>query len=337
MGDCHTDCAVEQSGPSRRRVLSALGGTGIAATAGCLDELTEEEDWPSRQVEIIVPWAAGGGADTTSRAIADAAENETDIAWNVTNQEGGSGSIGKSVVSDSEPDGHTLGVVAPEIALFEHLDIADLGPDDITPLVQYVEMPAALIVHEDSAYDSLEEFLSHAEDNPGEIQMANSGTGSSWHLAGAGFADEADIEIEHIAYDGADSAITGVMNGEVDCTTVGATEVRSNVVDGDLMALGVMAEDVLDALPETEPMHEQGVDIEIGSWLGHFAPEGMDEQRQSEIVDTYQSALDDDAVSNYFEENHFTPVERGPDEFLEFIYDQYEYYEGLVEDLDVEM
>lgn len=335
MGNCHTDRAAERTGPSRRRVLSALGGAGIAATAGCLDELTEEEGWPSRQVEIIVPWAAGGGADTTSRAIADATENETDIAWNVTNQEGGSGSIGKSVVSNSEPDGHTLGVVAPEIALFEHLDIADLGPDDITPLVQYAEMPAALVVHEDAGYDSLEAFLSHAENNPGDVQMANSGTGSSWHLAGAGFASEADVEIEHIAYDGADSAITAVMNGEVDCTTVGATEVRSNVVDGDLEALGVMADDVLDALPETQPMHEQGVDIQIGSWLGHFAPDGMDDERRAEIVDVYRSVLDDDAVTDYLEENHFTPVERGPEEFLEFIHDQYAYYEDLIEDLDV--
>ncbi|WP_394743197.1 Bug family tripartite tricarboxylate transporter substrate binding protein [Natronococcus roseus] len=336
MVDIPTGRNSDQRIVNRRTALQSLGVTGLALAAGCVGDLSDDGDWPSRQVEIIVPWAAGGGADRTSRAISEVAEEHTDESWSVSNQEGGSGSVGMNAVATSDPDGHTIGVAAPEIALFEHLEIDEMGPDDITPVMQYVEMPAALVVHEDADYDSLDEFLEHAEDNPGDVQMANSGSGSSWHMAAAGIADEAEIEVEHVAYDGADPAMTAVVNGEVDCTAVGAAEVAPQVQDGDLAALGVAFEEEVDALPEVPTLQEQGLDIEIGSWLGHFVPTDTPDDVHDEIVDTYESVYDDDEFVDFAESNNFMRVQRGPDEFHEFMQEQYEYYGELLEDLDIE-
>lgn len=133
MADITTDDSGVQRIVNRRTALQSLGATGLALAAGCVGDLSGDEDWPSRQVEIVSPWAAGGGADRTSRAIADAAEDYTEEFWSVSNQTGGSGSIGMNAAATADPDGHTIGVAAPEIALFEHLDIDEMGPDDITP------------------------------------------------------------------------------------------------------------------------------------------------------------------------------------------------------------
>lgn len=318
---------------NRRNAIKTLGATGLAMTAGCIGDLSGDGDWPSRQVEIVAPWAAGGGSDRTSRAVADAAENHTDASWNVANQTGGSGSVGMSEVANSEPDGHTLGCTAPEIALFQHLDIADLGPDDITPIMQYTEFPAALVVREDAEYTSLDEWISYGQDN--ELQMANSGTGSSWHMAAAGIADEAGVDVNHVAYDGAEPAMTAVINGEADCTAVGAAEVAPQVRDGDLTALGVAFEEQVDSLPDTPTMNEQGLEIEIGSWLAHFAPGGMSDERQEEIVDVYNSIYEDDQFVEFMDNNNFMRVQRGPDELSEFLDEQYEYYGKLVDELNI--
>lgn len=320
---------------NRRSFLATIGGVGIAGTAGCLDQLSEEEDWPSRQVEIVSPWAAGGGADTTSRAIADAAENYTDVSWNVSNQTGGSGSVGMQAVANSGSDGHTLGVIAPEICLFQHLGISELGPEDVKPIMIYSILPAVLVVHQDAEYSSLDEFITYGQENPGEIQLGNSGTGSSWHMALAGFAHEAGIEVEHVPYEGANPALTAVVNGEVDATAGGPAEVAGQVLDGPLEALGVMHDERVEPFPDTQTMAEQGVDVQLGSWLGGFTSTEVPDDTHSSIVDVYQSVYEDEDFQSFMEDSGNIPVNRGPEETQQFLDEQYEYYGELISELDI--
>ncbi|WP_435156314.1 tripartite tricarboxylate transporter substrate binding protein [Haladaptatus sp. DFWS20] len=326
-----------QTSVRRRNFVKAVSGVGVISTAGCLDKLSRSssQSWPSGQMEIIAPWAAGGGSDRTSRAVADAAENHTEVSWNVKNQTGGSGSVGMNAVANAKPNGLTLGCTAPEICLFEHLGIADLSPDDITPIMQYTQMPATIVVHENSKYKSLDKFLSFAKSNPGKIKMANSGTGSSWHMAGAAFVHEAGIDVKHVPYDGAKPAITATLNGEVDCATVGAVEVAPQVRDGSLKSLGVMYDEKLDSLPQTPTMKQQGVDIVIGSWLAHFGPKDLPNDVRDSIVETYNSVYEDKKFKKFMGNNNFMRVKRGPDELKKFLDQKYKYYGQLVKDLDI--
>ncbi|WP_227378817.1 Bug family tripartite tricarboxylate transporter substrate binding protein [Haladaptatus halobius] len=331
-GDASGDASGE-SVLNRRNYLKAIGGTGVVATAGCLDKLSGPKAWPARPVEIIAPWAAGGGSDRTSRAVANAAENFTDVSWNVKNQTGGSGSVGMNAAANAEPDGHTLGCTAPEIALFEHLGIAKLSPDDITPIMQYTEFPAALVVRKNSQFKSLNDWISYGQKN--KIQMANSGFGSSWHMAAAAIADEAGVKVKHISYDGAAPAMTAVANGEVDCTAVGAAEVAPQVKDGKLSALGVAFDKQVKSLPNTPTLASQGLDIRIGSWLAHFAPPKLPKKRQQKIADTYSSVYESDQFKKFMKKNNFIRVKRGPKELKKFLNEQYKYYGKLVNKLGI--
>ncbi len=317
---------------SRRNFARVVGGSGLAATAGCLGQLSGSQSWPARQVEIIAPWAAGGGADRTSRAIADAAESYTDVSWNVSNQTGGSGSVGMNAAANAD-SAHTLGCTAPEIALYEHLGIADLSPDDIAPVMQYTEFPAALIVKKDSQFKTLDDWISYGQKN--KIKMANSGFGSSWHMAAAAIADEAGVKVEHISYDGAASAMTAVANGEVDSTAVGAAEAAPQVKDGKLKALGVAFDKQVEALPNTKTLASQGLDVRIGSWLAHFAPPDVSDERKQKIVDVYNSVYEDDGFKKFMENNNFIRVKRGPEELKKFLQEQYKYYGNLVDKLGI--
>lgn len=319
---------------NRRNFLGSVGAGGLALTAGCIGQLTGSQSWPAQPVEIISPWAAGGGADRTSRAVAEAAQNYTEVSWNVSNQTGGSGSVGMSAAANADPTGHTIGVTAPEIAIFEHLDIAQLSPDDIGPIMQYTEFPAALLVHENAEYSTLNQWISYGQNNT--FNAATSGFGSSWHLAGAAMASEADVQSDFIAYDGAAPAMTAVVNGEADWTAVGAAEAVGQVRDGPLKALGVAFNKQVDALPDTPTLASQGLDLRIGSWLGHFVQPDIEEERKQKIVDVYNSVYQDDGFIQFMNNNDFIRVKRGPQEFSQFLNEQYEYYGQLIEELNIQ-
>lgn len=319
---------------NRRNFLRSAGAGGLALTSGCLGQLSGSESWPTQPVEIISPWAAGGGADRTSRAVAEAAQNYTEVSWNVSNQTGGSGSVGMNAAANADPTGHTIGVTAPEIAIFEHLGIADLSPDDIAPVMQYTEFPAALLVHENAEYSTLEEWISYGQNNT--YNAATSGTGSSWHLAGAAIASEAEVQSEFVAYDGAAPAMTAVVNEEADWTAVGAAEAAGQVRDGPLQALGVAFNEQVDALPDTPTLASQGLDLRIGSWLGHFVQPDIEDERRQSIVDVYNSVYEDEGFVEFMNNNDFIRVKRGPEEFSQFLNEQYEYYGQLIEELNIQ-
>lgn len=324
---------------SRRSLFQAAAGVGLAATAGCVGQLStpNSPEWPARQIEIISPWGAGGGADRTSRAVARAAEQHTDVSWIVTNKTGGSGAVGMSAVVNADASGYTVGFTAPEICLYEHLNMVELGPDDITPIMQYTQLPAALVVSENAKYTSLDDFLAYADSNSEPVQMGTSGIGSSWQMAGAAFADEAGISVDYVPYDGASSAITATAGGEVDCATVGAPEVASQVRDGSLTALGVMHDEQVEALPETPTMQSQGVDVTIGSWGAHFAPPGLPDDVLDSMVEVYNTIYEDEKFKQFMKNNNFIRLKRGPDELQQFLNERYEYYGKLVEKIGISL
>ncbi|ELY59014.1 Bug family tripartite tricarboxylate transporter substrate binding protein [Natronolimnohabitans innermongolicus] len=322
---------------SRRSLLSSAGVGGLVGVAGCLDALESEPgDFPTRQIEIVSPWAAGGSADQTSRAIADVAEAHTETSWSVVNETGGTGLVGMaSVARSARPDGHTIGVIAGEITMFDHLGLADLGPEDVRQLIQYTETPAAVAVHEDSSFETIDDLVDYADDNSGELQIGNSGTGSTWHLCAGGFELEADIDVQHVPYDGAETAIQNTVNEEVDATTVGAPEVAPQVHDGPLRALGVMSDERHDALPETEPLSELGYDLELGSWLAGFVPPETPDTVYDSLLEVYNAVYEDEAFESFMQSNDYAMVRRGPDELADFMDDQYETYGEIIDELGI--
>jgi tripartite-type tricarboxylate transporter receptor subunit TctC len=327
-------------GIERRRYLKTLGAgatAGIAGFAGCTENLSSDSDeFPSQDIEMIVPWSAGGGTDRTGRQLAELADEKLDSSVFVSNQTGGSGSVGFNAIANSDADGHTVGVTTVEICTISHLDIADITPDALDPVIQYNFDPASLTVHEDAPYSTIDEFVEYAEENPGEINISNSGIGAIWHLSGAGFALEADIDVEHIGYDGGEPATTAVVNGEVDATTASAAEVAPQVEDGPLEVLGVFGEERLDLFPDTPTLREAGYDFTMGAWRGLTVPEGTPEDRIEMLRDTFTEVYESDDFQGFMEDNGFGLVYRDTDEFGSFMDSEYERFGEVIDNLDLD-
>lgn len=311
----------------RRTYIKTVGTAGIVGMAGC----TAENEFPSQDIGVICPYAAGGGTDRTSRAFTDNANDYTDASMyvsNITPPE-----AGWEELKNADTDGHTIGTTTLAVAIHPHLpEPGPANPDDFKPIMQYNADPAALTVHGDAPYGTVQEFVKHARDNPDEIKVSNDGTGGIWHLAALGLEKETDLELEHIGYDGGAPATQAVMSGEVDATTTSAPEVAPQVQDGPLEILAVMGEERHPLFPETPTLMEKGIDFELGAWRSLGTPAGVSDDRIETLHEIYKSIYDSDEFKQFMEDNGFGLVYRGPEETHEYWRSEKEKFGNLMEE-----
>lgn len=334
-----------QNRVDRRSVLKT-GGLGVAiGLAGC-SSLTPSgggsgngsgggSNYPSQDIEIIVPFAAGGGTDRTGRFMAEQLQAELGQSSFVTNQTGGSGSVGFNRIASASTGGHTIGVITVEIATIAHLGISDLTPEGIAPIGQYNFDPAALTVHQDAPYGTLEEFVTYANNNPGEITVSNSGTGAIWHLAAAEFGQAAGIELDHVGYDGAAPATEAVLSGEVQATTSSAAEVLGQVRDGPLEMLAFFGEERYPQLENVPTLTEQGYDVTTGAWRGLGGPSGLNDNAQSTLSSALGNIVDSSEYEEFMSTNGFGTAYRDTEEFGTFMANEYDRFGQLINNLGI--
>ncbi|WP_339226876.1 tripartite tricarboxylate transporter substrate-binding protein [Oceanobacillus sp. FSL K6-2867] len=314
--------------------LAACGNSD--SKAGSSADQETGSSFPEDQIEVVVPFAAGGASDLVSRTIATEMEKELGVPVVITNKTGGSGATGLLSVKDANPDGYTIGYVPVELAMLESLGLAEISPEDYAALGQLMTIPAGIIVSGDAPYNSVEEFVEHAKENPGEIKIGNSGTGSIWHIAAAAFAGEADIEIGHVPYDGAAPAVTALMGGHIDAVTVSPSEAISGIESGDLKVLAVMSEERDVNAPDSPTLQELGYDINLGGWGGFVAPKEIPEDVLEALKAAFETAYNSDAFQKLLEDRGMNPDYKPGDEFQEFAKDQYDFYSELIPTIEFE-
>ena len=176
-----------------KRTLLALGAviacTGVASA------------FPDRPVQVIVPWAAGGGVDTVVRIFADGFEKELGVPVNVVNRTGGGGLTGHTFIATATPDGYTLGGASPEIAFYKAMGLGDITTDSFDLFSRISLIPAGITVREDAPYKDLKEFLAAVKNSPkGTLMASGTGTGGSWHIAAGGLLKAAGMEADRLRW-----------------------------------------------------------------------------------------------------------------------------------------
>ena len=244
--------------------LVALSMVGPASAA----------DYPSRSIEIVVPFNAGGGTDALARAFADNARKHLAQSFVVNNKPGASGVIGWSDVVNSKPDGYKLALMTVELTILPHLGLAKFGADEFAPIARLNYDPAAITVKGDAPWNTIEEFIAAARKANGETKVGNSGNGSIWHLAAASVEDKTGARFSHIPYSGAAPAVLSLLGGHIDAVAVSPAEVAPHLASGKLKMLGVMADQRVKAFDQVPTLNERGIDVSIGAWRGLGAPRG---------------------------------------------------------------
>lgn len=253
----------------------------------------------------------------------------------VINVAGGGGAVGMTEGATAASDGYTVTLVTVELVALPHLGLAEISHEDYRPIAQVNFDPPALTVPADDPYDTLEEFLDHARENPGEIQMGNGGNGNIWHLSAAAIEQVADVEFEHVPFDGANSAVTSLLGGHIDAVPVSPAEVLPQIESGELKTLAIMDDERADVMPDVPTFEEEGVGDtpSIGPWRGLTVPADTPD----EVVDVLSSAFMEGAEEPEFEEfmenNGLGMVVTDGDDFEQLMTEDYEFYGELISDI----
>jgi tripartite-type tricarboxylate transporter receptor subunit TctC len=233
------------------------------------------QDFPSRQITIIVPFPAGAGTDTFARLIGQKLSTAFGRIVIVDNRGGASGNIGTEAVVRSAPDGHTLLYTSASIALssvlFSKLAFdprRDLAPVSMTELI-----PLVLVTHPSLPVRSVKELLALAKSKPGALSYGSAGTASTGHIAMELLKLKTRIDANHVPYRGQAPVLTALLGGEVQFAFLVIPLVQGHLKSGKLRALGISARTRSSVLTDIPTLHEAGVaDYEALQWHGFFAP-----------------------------------------------------------------
>jgi tripartite-type tricarboxylate transporter receptor subunit TctC len=233
------------------------------------------DTWPAHAVRLIVPFAAGGPADTLARVIADKLTAQWGQPVVIENRAGAGGNIGAELAARAAPDGYTL-LINPSnhvinASLYAKLPFDPLN--DFTPLGEIASYMLVLVVHPSVPVHSVAEFVSYARAQPKGLTMANASPGSPTHLTAALFAQVAGVNLVHVSYRGAAPATTDLIGGQVPAMFDNPMNALPHVKAGGLRALAVTGEARLALLPDVPTVAEQGyAGFQSGTWYGLFAP-----------------------------------------------------------------
>jgi tripartite-type tricarboxylate transporter receptor subunit TctC len=306
---------------------AALGAASLAASA---------QQYPSRPVRIVVPLSPGGFADTPARILAPRLSEQFGKQFFIENRPGAGGTIGWDFVAKQPADGYTLAITGATHLITSHL-YKSLQYDafkDFTHISMMATGPYVLVVNPKKVpASSVRELIATAKAQPGKIDYASSGNGSSQHLVGALFNSMAGVQLNHVPYKGSGPAMQDLLAGEVGVSFAGVPNVLGNVRAGRLKALAVTTPKRWVELPDVPTMAEAGVpNYEATLWLSISGPAGMPAPIVQRLSTEIARALKDPDLQAKFRDAGVEADSTGGEELLRYMHAEDEKWGRVVKE-----
>lgn len=299
--------------------LLALG-LFIAALAGGLPA-AQALDYPNHVVKIIVSYPAGGATDILARLIGQWLSEHLRQQFIIDNRPGGGNNIGTEAAAKAAPDGYTLFIVNPantiNATLYKKLPFDFIR--DMEPVAGIIRNPNVMVVNPAVPAKTVEEFIAYAKANPGKINMASSGTGTSIHLSGELFKAMTGVDMLHVPYRGSAPAVTDLLAGQVQVMFDNLPSSMQHIKSGGLRALGVTTAKRLDVIPDVPAIGETVAGYEASGIFGLTAPKGTPREIVDLLNKEVNAALNDPKIKERLIELGGIPLPTTPDEFGKII------------------
>jgi tripartite-type tricarboxylate transporter receptor subunit TctC len=277
----------------RRSCLAAFAALAALATLAVPSAYAA---WPERPVQLVVPFAAGGGTDVTARLLGRFLERHTGgRPVVVQNRAGAGGEVGMAAVAEAAPDGHTLVILnTPNVLTIPIERAARFRLDSFVPIANLVDDPATLSVHATSPIRSVAELVQAMKREPGRITFGTAGVGSAGHIAMLLVGRAAGVEGTHVPFGGSSQVANALLGRQIDIATANFGEAIGFARGGDQWRiLGVMAPGRLEATPELPTFAEAGIPVQTGSLRGLGAPRGTPPEVVAEITRALDAVMAD--------------------------------------------
>ncbi|WP_290684431.1 MULTISPECIES: tripartite tricarboxylate transporter substrate-binding protein [unclassified Haematobacter] len=283
---------------------------GLAAGFAMLAGAAMAQDYPTRQITMIVPFSAGGPTDTVARLVAESMSRDLGQQVIIENVGGAGGTLGAGRVATADPDGYTLLLhhigMATSATLYRKLAYDTLGDFEYVGLV--TEVPMTIVSRKDMEAADLKGLISYVKEHADEVTLANAGIGAASHLCGMMFMSAIDTPLVTVPYKGTGPAMTDLLGGQVDLMCDQTTNTTQQIKGGTIKAYAVTSPERLAIFPDLPTASEAGLDgFTVGIWHGIYSPKGTPAAINERLSVSLQKALADPNVIARFAELGTTP------------------------------
>jgi tripartite-type tricarboxylate transporter receptor subunit TctC len=240
----------------------------------------QAQEWPSKQVRFVVPFPPGGTTDILARVVGQNLGESFGQGFVIDNRGGAGGNIGAAEVAKAAPDGYTILMGTPGTQAINQYIYAKMPYNtekDFAPVSFVARVPNVVVVHPGLGLKSIQDLVAHAKANPGKINSASPGPGSTGHLSLELFKTLAGVQIQHVPYKGSGPALNDLIGGQVQMTIDNLPSALPHIQAGRLTALGVTTEQKVAVLPEVPTVASVVRGYEASSWFVVMAPAGTPE------------------------------------------------------------
>jgi tripartite-type tricarboxylate transporter receptor subunit TctC len=303
-----------------KNIIQCTAAAAIFYTAAV--HASHADDYPSKTVTVIVPFAAGGNTDTFGRLVAEQLDKRLGQRFIVENKPGAGGNVGLADLARSKPDGYTIGLGTVSSNAINQTLYKTLPYDKekgFAPISLIATLPNVLVVNPKIEANTVEELIELLKKEPGKHTYASSGVGTSIHLAGELLSTKAGVKMTHIPYKGSSQAILDVVAGHVDMMFDNIPTAAQQVKAGKVRALAVTSLESAALLPDVPTMASVIPNFEATSWHGIFAPADTPPEIVAKLSAEVQAILHDPAIKAKLEGMGATPVGNTSEEFKSFI------------------
>ena len=295
------------------------------------------KDYPARPVQLIVPFAAGGGTDIGTRIAVKAAEKYFPKPMVVQNIDGGGSEVGVSQMVRSKPDGYTIAGFNSASVILTTMRKASYNPvTDISPICLVVSDPRLFAVRaDDNRFKSAQDFIKYAKDNPEKLTIGTSGAGTSGHLAILVMNQVAQVKAKPVHFGGAGESRAAFLGGHIDALAQTYGEVLGMLKDGKVKIIAVATEERMKELADVPTFKEIGINLVISSNRGFAAPKGTPKEIIEKLDEAFRKASADPDYLEQMAKMGLPVKYLGPAEFGKLIQEEYETYSGVTKELGI--
>jgi tripartite-type tricarboxylate transporter receptor subunit TctC len=307
-------------GVEMRKISTILTGVALAAFASNADVTSASaQDWPTRPVTMVVPFAAGGPIDTLGRLLQPYLNEALGQQVIIENQPGGGGMVGSLRVSQAAADSHmfVLGSIGTHaISQSMHKKPSYNSVTDFQPVTLVADAPLVLLVRKDLPANNLKEFIAYAKENQAKMQHGSGGTGTSSHVGCVLLNQTIGAKIVHVPYRGGGPAMQDLVGGRIDYICNYISTALATVKNGQTKVLATLAGERASAFPDVPTADEQGLkNFDISAWNAMFMPKSTPPEIVAKLNAAVSKALDNPALKKRLDDIGLipaAPARRGP-------------------------
>lgn len=319
-------------------MISRLRRTLLASVLLSCASLSFAKGYPEKPITLVVPWAPGGTTDILARALSEQLSKSLGQNVIVENRAGASGNIGSNVVATAKPDGYTLLVGSMSTHAMNPALMASMpfkGVEDFAPIAQLANVVNTLVVHPSVPVKNVQEFIAYAKANPGKLNYATAGGGSTNHLSAALLEKAAGIQMNHVPYRGGAPAVVDTVANHTQVLFSAGTQTLPHVKSGKLKLLGVTEAQRSKLLPDTPTVAETVPGYELSVWYGLLGPKDLPAELVAKLNAAANAAMAEPSVKARMDSMGVEIIQTTPDAFAKVLRSDAQRYTKIIRDLGI--